>query len=101
MPFTGQQDSGKAARRTVAVYGKAKPKIGRVNILKGGNRAYPSGSIQPVGPVEGQSSKIQRGPSPAPAFRLTFCSGELFVLARCWFRVHIIPIAARYRGSYR
>jgi len=41
------------------------------------------------------------GPSLPPAFPLTFCSGELFVLARRWFRVHIVPIAARYRGSYR
>jgi hypothetical protein len=73
----------------VAVYGKAKPKIARVNILKGGNRAYPPGSIQSVGPGEGQSSKVRRGPSLPPAFRLTFCSGELFVLARRWFRVHI------------
>ena len=33
-----------------------------------------------------------------PAFPLTFRSGELFVLARRRFRVHIVPIAARYRG---
>ena len=26
-----------------------------------------------------------------PAFPLTFCSGKLFVLARRWFRVHIVP----------
>jgi hypothetical protein len=61
-----------AARRTVAVYGKAKPKIARVNILKGGNRAYPSGSIQSVGPGEGQSTKVPTRAVPAASLLVNF-----------------------------
>ena len=64
----------------MAVYGKAKPKIARVNILKGGNRAYPPGSIQSVGPaVKVRAARSGVGRPLPPAFRLTFCSGAALV----------------------
>jgi hypothetical protein len=73
-PLAGQQDSGRRPAHS-----------GRLRKSKTENRPgeYPQrgqspGSIQSVGPGEGQSSKVRRGPSLPPAFRLTFCSGELF-----------------------
>jgi hypothetical protein len=41
------------------------------------------------------------GAVPAASPPLTFCPREVFVLARRSFRVHIVPIAAWYVGSYR
>ena len=64
---------------------ETKPKIARVEYLQRDNCAYSPGSVQSVGPGEGQSSKVRRRPSPAASlpvnflFWRTFCSGAALV----------------------
>jgi hypothetical protein len=68
-----------AAKRTVAVYGEAKPKITRAEYPQRGRSRVPA-RYDPIGRTgEGQSSKVRRGPSLALAFPLTFCSGAALV----------------------
>jgi hypothetical protein len=100
-PSAGKQDSGRLPSAQWPFTEKQNRKSPGVEYPQRGRSRVPA-RYDPIGRTgEGQSSKVRRGPSLALAFPLTFCSGELFVLARRWFRVHIVLIAARYRGSYR
>lgn len=76
----GQHDSGRLPGAQWPFTEKQNRKSPRVNILKGGNRAYPPGSIQSVGPaVKVRAARSGVGRPLPPAFRLTFCSGAALV----------------------